>query len=110
MIVHGRLGPLGEVKRERRGAAKLHLCAKRRFGAGVGVCDSEDVRQSEFKILAMLSEQRKPKGNGRGSRCQVDTKCYVASAHESPVQRGSDFYHSPAPNHLVIVNAARRAA
>src|ERR1700728_3158220 len=110
MIVHGRLGTLGEVTRERRGAPKFHLCAKRRFGAGVGVCGSEDVCQSEFKILAMLSEQRKAKGDGRGGRCQVDTKRYIASAHESPVQRGTDLYHSPAPNHLVIVDADGRAA
>src|ERR1700730_10164916 len=68
------------------------------------------MRQSKFKILAMLSEQRKPKGDCRGRRRQVDTKRYVAAAHQSPVQRGPDVYHRLTPHPLVIVNAIGRAA
>src|SRR5271163_4772830 len=58
----------------------------------------------------MLSEQGESKGDGRGGGRQIYTQRDVAASYKSPVQCGTDIYHSLTPHSLVIVNAGGCAA
>src|ERR1700722_455157 len=109
VIVYGWIGPIRIVKRPGYSYAKLHFGAKRRIRDRFGVRGRGDMRQGEFEILPMFSEERKLKKDWRGRRRQIETKCNVASAHKRPIQGSADVNHRLTKG-LFIVDFAGRLA